>query len=174
MSSDGDVFSIDGVDIRRIKSQDLRRQIGVVLQEPFLFPGTIARQYRLCQAPTRPPNEIMRAAKAANCHDFVMKLRRTATTLSVGERGAAPVRRRASAPEHRARHPARPAHPDFGRGDSQRGYRDRAADPGSDFASDYQPHHVRHRAPIEYAAKRQPPGRDEGRQNGGTRNSTRS
>ena len=82
---DGQIL-IDGVDIRKIKMADLRRQIGVVLQEPFLFPGTIADNIAYAKADAT-PEEIMQAAKAANAHDFVMRFPDGYDTY-VGERGA--------------------------------------------------------------------------------------
>ncbi len=82
---DGQIL-IDGVDIRRIRQNDLRRQVGVVLQEPFLFPGTIADNIAYAK-PDATPVEIMRAAKAANAHDFVMRFPDGYDTF-VGERGA--------------------------------------------------------------------------------------
>ncbi|MGI4791935.1 MAG: ABC transporter transmembrane domain-containing protein [Janthinobacterium lividum] len=77
---------IDGVDIRKIKMEDLRRQIGVVLQEPFLFPGTISDNIAYAK-PDATPIEIMQAAKAANAHEFVMRFPDGYDTY-VGERGA--------------------------------------------------------------------------------------
>ncbi len=77
---------IDGVDIRKIKMEDLRRQIGVVLQEPFLFPGTISDNIAYAK-PDATPLEIMQAAKAANAHEFVMRFSDGYDTY-VGERGA--------------------------------------------------------------------------------------
>jgi ATP-binding cassette subfamily B protein len=82
---DGQIL-IDGVDIRKIKMDDLRRQIGVVLQEPFLFPGTISDNIAYAK-PDASPEEIMQAAKAANAHDFVMRFPDGYDTY-VGERGA--------------------------------------------------------------------------------------
>ena len=82
---DGHIL-IDGVDIRKIKMEDLRRQIGVVLQEPFLFPGTIADNIAYAK-PDATPLEIMQAAKAANAHEFVMRFPDGYDTY-VGERGA--------------------------------------------------------------------------------------
>ncbi len=82
---DGQIL-IDGVDIREIKTGDLRRQIGVVLQEPFLFPGTIASNISYAK-PDATSAEIMRAAKAANAHDFIMRFPDGYDTY-VGERGA--------------------------------------------------------------------------------------
>jgi len=77
---------IDGIDIRQIKISDLRRQIGVVLQEPFLFPGTVSDNIAYAK-PDAAPEEIMQAAKAANAHDFVMRFPDGYDTY-VGERGA--------------------------------------------------------------------------------------
>ena len=82
---DGQIL-IDGVDIRKIKTDDLRRQIGVVLQEPFLFPGTISDNIAYAK-PDASPEEIMQAAKAANAHEFVMRFPDGYDTY-VGERGA--------------------------------------------------------------------------------------
>ncbi len=82
---DGKIL-IDGVDIRKIKMEDLRRQIGVVLQEPFLFPGTISDNIAYAK-PGATPLEIMQAAKAANAHEFVMRFPDGYDTY-VGERGA--------------------------------------------------------------------------------------
>ena len=76
---------IDGIPMRKIKLEDLRKQMGIVLQEPFLFPGTIAEN--ICYAkPDANPIEIMRAAKAANAHDFIMRFADGYDT-QVGERG---------------------------------------------------------------------------------------
>lgn len=76
---------IDGVDMRKVKLNDLRRQLGIVLQEPFLFPGTIAENIAYAK-PDAAPEEIMRAAKAANAHDFIMRFPDGYDT-QVGERG---------------------------------------------------------------------------------------
>jgi len=64
---------IDGVDVRDLHKDDLRRNIGLVLQEPFLFRGTV-RENIAYGRPDADIENIMRAAKAANAHDFVMRL----------------------------------------------------------------------------------------------------
>lgn len=64
---------IDGVDIRSIRQEDLRSQIGVVLQETFLFSGTIAENIRYSK-PDATLEDIIRAAKIANAHDFIIQL----------------------------------------------------------------------------------------------------
>jgi ATP-binding cassette subfamily B protein len=78
-------ITIDGVDMRKVKLNDLRRQLGIVLQESFLFPGTIASNIAYAN-PEASPQEIMRAAKAANAHDFIMRFPDGYDT-QVGERG---------------------------------------------------------------------------------------
>ncbi len=76
---------VDGVDIRNIRQEDFRRQFGIVLQEPFLFPGTIRDNIAYAR-PEASAEEIMRAAKAANCHEFILKFPDGYDT-QVGERG---------------------------------------------------------------------------------------
>ncbi len=82
--TEGEIL-VDGINVRRIKMHDLRRQIGVVLQEPFLFNGTIMENITYAKRDaTR--EEVIRAAKAANAHEFVMKLP-DGYDSQVGERG---------------------------------------------------------------------------------------
>ncbi|MFC5407401.1 ABC transporter transmembrane domain-containing protein [Cohnella soli] len=76
---------IDGIDLRKLSQNDLRKQIGVVLQETFLFDGTIAENIGYSK-PDATPEEIMRAAKIANAHDFIVRLPDGYDTR-VGERG---------------------------------------------------------------------------------------
>jgi ATP-binding cassette subfamily B protein len=78
-------IEIDGVDIREIKLEDLREQIGVVLQEPFLFSGTIAENIRYGR-PGATFEEVVEAAKAANAHHFILAKPDGYDTY-VGERG---------------------------------------------------------------------------------------
>lgn len=82
---DDGCIKVDGVDIRHIKQADFRRQFGIVLQEPFLFPGTIRENIAYAK-PEATNEEIMRAAKAANCHEFILKFPDGYDT-QVGERG---------------------------------------------------------------------------------------
>lgn len=76
---------IDGTDIRQFKLASLRRQIGVVLQDVFLFSGTI-RENIAFGKPDASMDEIVRAAKSARIHDFIESLPCGYETL-VGERG---------------------------------------------------------------------------------------
>ncbi|RAP75029.1 ABC transporter ATP-binding protein [Paenibacillus montanisoli] len=83
--TDEGAILIDGTDLRSISQVDLRKQIGVVLQETFLFDGTIAENIAYSK-PDATPLEIMRAAKIANAHDFIVRLPDGYDTR-VGERG---------------------------------------------------------------------------------------
>lgn len=76
---------IDGIDIRDYDVKWLRRNIGLVLQEPYLFHGTISDNIRYGN-PDASNEEIIRAAKAANAHDFVVGFPDGYDTM-VGERG---------------------------------------------------------------------------------------
>ena len=64
---------IDGVNVKNIQSESLRRGIAIVSQEIFLFRGTIADNIRYAK-PEASIGEVMEAAKAANAHDFIMSL----------------------------------------------------------------------------------------------------
>ncbi len=88
----GRIF-IDNTDIDKVELYSLRRQIGVVPQEPLLFSGTISHNISL-NNPNASAEEIVNAAKIADAHDFIMKLPdgysssigERATTLSGGQR----------------------------------------------------------------------------------------
>lgn len=81
---DGSI-TIDGVDIRDISLHALHSQIGVVLQETFLFSGTILNNIRFAR-PEATYEEVIRAAKMANAHDFICKMPDGYNTY-VGEKG---------------------------------------------------------------------------------------
>jgi len=83
---DAGSLKIDGIDYRDMDLQDLRRQIGIVLQEPFLFNGTIAENIAYGK-PGASFDEIITAAKAANAHNFVLSKPDGYDTM-VGERGS--------------------------------------------------------------------------------------
>ncbi|MBS0390123.1 MAG: ABC transporter ATP-binding protein [Proteobacteria bacterium] len=82
--SDGAIL-VDGVDIRRMAVSDFRRHIGLVLQEPFLFFGTIAENIAYGK-PDATRDEIVAAARAAHAHEFILRLPHGYDSL-VGERG---------------------------------------------------------------------------------------
>ncbi len=83
---DDGAVTLDGTDLRKLRLRDLRRHIGIVPQECFLFNGTIAENISYAKAgATR--QEIIRAATAANAHGFIMRKPDGYDTM-VGERGA--------------------------------------------------------------------------------------
>lgn len=77
---------IDGVDLAQVEPAWLRRQIGVVLQENFLFGGTIAENISIA-CPNATAEEIVAAAKLAGADSFIMELPHGYDTF-VGERGS--------------------------------------------------------------------------------------
>ena len=66
---------VDDVDVRQLKLASLRNAISVVLQEPLLFSGTIGENIRYGKLEAT-EDEVIAAAKAANAHDFISRLRR--------------------------------------------------------------------------------------------------
>lgn len=82
---DEGMIRIDGVDIREIAQSSLRSQIGVVLQETFLFAGTIYDNIAYAK-PNATRDEVLNAAKVAGAHPFIMKLP-DAYNTKVGEKG---------------------------------------------------------------------------------------
>ena len=76
---------VDGVDIRSYAISDFRRNIGLVLQEPFLFFGTIADNIAYGK-PNASRADIMAAARAAHAHEFILRLPHGYDSM-VGERG---------------------------------------------------------------------------------------
>lgn len=83
---DAGAIRIDGVDYREIALQDLREQIGIVLQEPFLFNGTIGENIAYGR-PGASFDDIIEASRAANAHEFILSKPDGYDTM-VGERGA--------------------------------------------------------------------------------------
>lgn len=76
---------VDGTDIRSFPVEEYRSNIGIVLQEPFLFYGTIAENIAYGR-PDATPAEIVAAARAARAHEFILNLPDGYDSL-VGERG---------------------------------------------------------------------------------------
>ncbi len=77
---------IDGVDLKKLRTDCLRRNIAIVSQEIFLFRGTIADNIRYAR-PDATMDEVIAAAKAANAHDFIIRLPEGyETTVGVGSR----------------------------------------------------------------------------------------
>jgi ATP-binding cassette, subfamily B, bacterial len=81
----GGRITVDGVDVRDLDSADYRSQLGMVLQDPYLFHGTVLENIRYGH-PEASPEQVIAAARAANAHDFIVKLPHGYDTV-VGERG---------------------------------------------------------------------------------------
>lgn len=77
---------IDGYDVGKVELYSLRRQIGIVPQEPLLFEGSVQENIAIT-CPDASPEEIIRAAEIAVAHEFIMQLPNGYNTR-VGERGA--------------------------------------------------------------------------------------
>lgn len=80
----GDIL-VDGYNLRDIRIESLRKQIGMVLQEPFLFDDTVKNNISYGK-PEATDERIMAAAKAANAHDFITELPKGYDTV-IGEGG---------------------------------------------------------------------------------------
>jgi ATP-binding cassette subfamily B protein len=78
-------ISIDGVDLRQLSIRDYRRNLGCVLQEPFLFFGSVAENIAYGR-PDASRERIVAAARAAGAHEFILRLP-AAYDSRVGERG---------------------------------------------------------------------------------------
>lgn len=78
-------IEVDGVDLRRVRLEDFRRQVGVVLQDSYLFPGSIRHNIAYGR-PEAGLEEIIEAAMAANAHEFIVAFPDGYDTY-VGERG---------------------------------------------------------------------------------------
>jgi ATP-binding cassette subfamily B protein len=76
---------IDGVDVRDLDTGHYREQLGMVLQDPYLFHGSVVENIRYGN-PSAGLDEVVEAATAANAHDFLCKLPNGYDTI-VGERG---------------------------------------------------------------------------------------
>jgi ATP-binding cassette, subfamily B, bacterial len=81
----GGVIRIDGVNVRSLDTGHYREQLGMVLQDPYLFHGTVLDNIRY-GLPSASLGAVVEAAKAANAHDFICKLGQGYDTV-VGERG---------------------------------------------------------------------------------------
>ncbi len=86
-------ITIDGIDLRDVTQASLRRQLGIVPQEGFLFAGTVKDNIAFGR-PDAAPEDVVRAAQAVGAHDFIMRLedgyatdvQERGTRLSLGQR----------------------------------------------------------------------------------------
>ena len=76
---------IDGIDVRDLRTADLRRQVGIILQDPYLFAGSVAENIAYGR-PDASQRRIIAAARAAFAHDFITTLPNGYDTV-IGSRG---------------------------------------------------------------------------------------
>ena len=81
----GGKITIDGIDVKNYKIKSLRKKIGIVPQETFLFGGTILENIKYANQ-NASVEEVVEAAKMANAHEFIEKLEQGYET-EIGERG---------------------------------------------------------------------------------------
>ena len=103
---------VDGHDVRQVTQESLRRQIGVVLQDTFLFSTTVRENIRYGR-PDASDEEVEAAAHISSAHEFIQRLPKGYETM-LGERGQQPQPGSAAAHGHRPRRAGEPAHPDSG------------------------------------------------------------
>lgn len=86
-------ITLDGNDLRKISIESLRKNLGIVLQDAFLFQGTVKENIRYGR-PDAADEEVIAASKAVNAHEFIMRLpegydtviREGASNISIGQR----------------------------------------------------------------------------------------
>ena len=149
---------MDGVDLSTVRLDSYRTRLGVVLQESFLFDGTI-RENVAFSRPDASEEDILRACRIARVDEFAESFADKYDTV-VGERGVKALRRTAAANFDCPRHSGGAAHPDSRRGHFQPRLGIGANDPARSFLPDAGTHHVRDRAPaFDHPPRRSDPGR---------------
>ena len=103
---------IDGVDVRDVTAESIRRQVGIVLQDTFLFSTTVMENVRFGR-PAATDEEVMAAIRLANADSFIERLPDKYQTV-LGERGSGSFSGTAAAALDRPRRPGRSSHPDPG------------------------------------------------------------
>ena len=147
-------ITIDGVDLRDVTQASLRRQLGVVPQEGFLFAGTVRENIAFGRPDAAADEIVARSAdgRRARLHPAARGRLRDAARRA----RHAPLARPAAARRVRARAARRPAHPDPRRGDVVGRHRHRAEDRAGAARAARRPHRVHHRAPPLDDPRRRP------------------
>ncbi len=143
---------IDGLDVRNVTAESLRKQIGIVLQDTFLFSTTVMDNIRFGR-PGASDEDVIAAAKLAYADSFIERLPdrlqdRAGRARQRPQPGSAPV------DCHCPGCSGKSAHPDPGRGHLQCRYPHRAPDPESPGKAARRPHQLCHRPPPEHHPQR--------------------
>ena len=155
--NEGEIL-VDGVDLAKVRLESYRTQLGMVLQDSFLFDGSHSRERRLLQARRHRSRDSARLRHRA-CRRVRGEVRAEIRHHHRRARREA-VRRPAPARLHRPRHPRQPAHPDSRRSHLQPRLRIGSADPARPLLPDAGPHDLRHRPPpVDHSPRRPDPGR---------------
>ena len=88
---------IDGYDIRKIQRKSMARRLGIVLQDPFLFSGTVRENIRYGRLEAT-DEEIEEAARTVGAHDFISACRRATTPTSTNAARTSPWASGSSSP----------------------------------------------------------------------------
>ncbi len=150
----GGTITVDGTDLRELTQDSLRRQLGIVPQEGFLFAGTVADNIAFGR-PEAGRDEIVAAARAVGADEFIDRLEGGYDTelgergfrLSLGQRQLLPFARALT---------RRPEHPHSRRGDELGGHRHRAPRRARPPPAPPRPHRLRDRPPPLDGAQREP------------------
>ena len=151
---DGGSITIDGTDIRSIRKADLRRRLGIVLQDTFLFSGTVMENIRYGRL-SATDEECIEAARMAGADPFIRQLAARLPDRSFGA-GRKPEPGAAAASVHRPRDPRRSGDPDPRRGDQQRRHPHRGAHPEGTAAAHGRADQLRDRPPPEHHPRCRP------------------
>ena len=148
---------VDGVDVRTVTQASLRAHMGLVLQESFLFNGTIADNIRYGRIEAT-DDEVRAAARLVGAHGFI-ELTPEGLPARGGRAGQRSQPGAASADRPRPSGHPRSAHPDPGRGDGERRHAHRGRHTGRPRPTDARPHDRRGRPPaLDHRPGRPDPG----------------
>ena len=145
MMSTAGQSSIDRKDVRTLKKDDLRRKLGLVLQDNFLFADTVMENIRYGRLEAG-DEEVVAAAKLANADLFIHRLPQGYQTV-LTERGSNLSQGQRQLLAIAARRSGRPGYPDPGRSHQQCRYPHRETPARSPAAADERSHELRHCAP---------------------------
>ena len=145
-------ITVDGHNIRDFTRGDLRCMFGMVLQDTWLFNGTIMENIRYGREDAT-DEEVYR--RGQGCPRGSLRPH-PAGRLQLGaqRRSLQHLPGAEAAADHRPRHPGRPHHPDPGRGHQLGGHAHRGADPEGDGRADEGPHQLHHRPPPVHHPRR--------------------